>query len=146
MSQNEKQQQTQASTQSRGTYTAQHGTESSSEEQPPVYEEAALLLKKPVPSMPVLAVPVLQPRHETIHNGRLVIPFNHSVVMRCPECRTDITTLVKMEPSGFTYGISAVMCLIGAVPFCCLPFCIPACNKTVHECPGCGLKLAYSSL
>jgi len=64
--------------------------------------------------------------------------FGHRPVkMICPHCQADITTRTDSEPSALAWIICGVLCFVGCIPCCCIPFCVDSLNQVTHTCPSC---------
>ncbi|KAI0227001.1 hypothetical protein LSAT2_022544 [Lamellibrachia satsuma] len=67
-----------------------------------------------------------------------VIPVGQDAVqMVCPYCHAQILTTVNFKTGTLTWVISLVVCVVGCIPCCLIPFCVNGCKDVVHTCPSC---------
>ncbi|XP_023172792.1 lipopolysaccharide-induced tumor necrosis factor-alpha factor homolog [Drosophila hydei] len=56
----------------------------------------------------------------------------------CPSCHARQQTTVKHEPSTKTHLLALLICLVGGICCCCVPYCVDSCQSAVHTCSSCG--------
>ncbi|XP_030573042.1 lipopolysaccharide-induced tumor necrosis factor-alpha factor homolog [Drosophila novamexicana] len=59
-------------------------------------------------------------------------------VATCPSCQARLLTTVKHEPSTKTHLLALLICLVGGICCCCVPYCVDSCQSAVHTCSSCG--------
>jgi len=67
-----------------------------------------------------------------------------SQTMTCPRCMATMQTVVRHEAGFVTFAAAAGLCIVGCVPCCLYPFCMEACQDTIHTCPLCGVAVGSS--
>lgn len=64
----------------------------------------------------------------------------------CPHCHNPITTRLETEAGMRTHLIALLLCIIGCIPCCLIPYCVDSCQNRNHYCPSCGAFLgSYDS-
>ena len=118
--------------------------------------------RKPDDLPPPYIAPVAQPNHSAgpkplEQTVQPEIPYNpvpaagaitspsykwprHSINMKCPSCEATIKTQVERSSTAITFLIALLLLLVCFI-LTCVPFCIPACKRTVHYCPNCNYML-----
>ncbi|KAB0795884.1 hypothetical protein PPYR_09945 [Photinus pyralis] len=61
--------------------------------------------------------------------------------MTCPSCHQQTTTRVLSEPSTKTHLLALLLCFVGCVPCCLLPYCLDTCQNQNHYCSNCSAYL-----
>ncbi|KAH8401840.1 hypothetical protein KR009_008209 [Drosophila setifemur] len=56
----------------------------------------------------------------------------------CPSCSYRGKTIVKFEPNTKTHLIAMLICLVGGLCCCCIPYCKDSCQTAMHNCSNCG--------
>ncbi|XP_017114724.1 lipopolysaccharide-induced tumor necrosis factor-alpha factor homolog [Drosophila elegans] len=56
----------------------------------------------------------------------------------CPNCGVRRKTKVEFEPSAKTHLLAMLICLVGGICCCCIPYCSPTCQSAKHTCESCG--------
>uniref|UniRef100_A0A6P4EJM3 Lipopolysaccharide-induced tumor necrosis factor-alpha factor homolog isoform X2 n=1 Tax=Drosophila rhopaloa TaxID=1041015 RepID=A0A6P4EJM3_DRORH len=56
----------------------------------------------------------------------------------CPSCGARKQTKIEFEPSTKTHLIALLICLIGGICCCCIPYCTDSCQSAKHTCSSCG--------
>lgn len=75
-------------------------------------------------------VPVVAPAPQ--HLG------NNSELLTCPNCGTVMNTRIHRRPGVLAWASATCMFFFILWPFCVVPFFVPRCQDTVHECSSCG--------
>jgi len=70
----------------------------------------------------------------------------HSVNMQCPYCREQVISRTEYVNGSLAWIICASLAFAGIfllIPwfFCCVPFCLTACQDVEHYCPRCSRML-----
>ncbi|XP_050301633.1 lipopolysaccharide-induced tumor necrosis factor-alpha factor homolog [Anthonomus grandis grandis] len=55
----------------------------------------------------------------------------------CPYCLTNVKTKIKHKSNSKTHLYGFLLCLIGGIICCTIPYCLPQCQTTNHYCPNC---------
>ncbi|KAF5279102.1 hypothetical protein FQA39_LY05780 [Lamprigera yunnana] len=104
------------------------------------------------PSQPGYAVPPSQyagpmppNQHQVvmIASSPPVIYGPNSIPMTCPHCHNQITTRVESESSSKTHLFAVLLCIVGCIPCCLIPYCTDSCQNRNHYCPSCGAFLGF---
>ncbi|XP_071962602.1 lipopolysaccharide-induced tumor necrosis factor-alpha factor homolog [Antedon mediterranea] len=62
----------------------------------------------------------------------------------CPNCRNNVTTVVRKEPGMFAWLLCLIIAFFGGWMGCCLiPFCIDGCHDCTHTCPVCQYQISH---
>ncbi|KAH8234201.1 hypothetical protein KR038_003636 [Drosophila bunnanda] len=56
----------------------------------------------------------------------------------CPSCGARRQTNVNFQPSTKTHLLALLICMIGGICCCCIPYCTDSCQSANHTCSGCG--------
>ncbi|KAL5017943.1 hypothetical protein ScPMuIL_003665 [Solemya velum] len=56
---------------------------------------------------------------------------------RCAACGADVVTATYYETGSMTWLIAIILCFVGGLLCCFIPFCIDDCKDVVHQCPNC---------
>ncbi|XP_030573228.1 lipopolysaccharide-induced tumor necrosis factor-alpha factor homolog isoform X2 [Drosophila novamexicana] len=56
----------------------------------------------------------------------------------CPTCHSRQLTAVTFEPNSKTHLVALLLCLLGCICCCCIPYCAESCQTAVHKCGRCG--------
>ncbi|XP_017000981.2 cell death-inducing p53-target protein 1-like [Drosophila takahashii] len=56
----------------------------------------------------------------------------------CPSCGARRQTRVEFEPSTKTHLLALLICMIGGICCCCIPYCKDSCQSAKHTCSNCG--------
>lgn len=59
----------------------------------------------------------------------------------CPYCLTNVVTQVKYEPGDKTSLMACLLCCVGGVICCLIPYCVDDCQDAIHICPICKSSL-----
>ncbi|KAB0795881.1 hypothetical protein PPYR_09942 [Photinus pyralis] len=59
----------------------------------------------------------------------------------CPYCHQQTTSKIITEASSRTHIIAVVLCLIGCIPCCLIPYCMDSCQNRNHYCSSCSAYL-----
>jgi hypothetical protein len=81
--------------------------------------------------------PNVQPQASSINNNRWP---RHTTKAFCPDCGVTVDTKLETYSTILTI-LSAILLFLVCCLLAFLPFCIRACNKTVHYCSNCGRVL-----
>ena len=76
-----------------------------------------------------------QPQVVTVTSPVMFGP--NSIPTTCPYCHSQITTRVQSESSSKTHLFAVLLCLIGCIPCCLIPYCSDSCQNQNHYCPSC---------
>jgi lipopolysaccharide-induced tumor necrosis factor-alpha factor len=83
-------------------------------------------------------------RQSVIHNHYIIAPSRlgrdpHRI--DCPSCQQSVMTKVRHRVDAVTW-ITFLVVLLLFWPLCWLPFVIPSCQSSDHECPNCGALIS----
>nr|XP_036669487.1 lipopolysaccharide-induced tumor necrosis factor-alpha factor homolog isoform X1 [Drosophila suzukii] len=56
----------------------------------------------------------------------------------CPSCGVRRQTVVDYESSTKTHLVALLICLVGGICCCCIPYCKNSCKTAKHSCSSCG--------
>ncbi|EDV54887.1 lipopolysaccharide-induced tumor necrosis factor-alpha factor [Drosophila erecta] len=56
----------------------------------------------------------------------------------CPSCGVRRETKVEFEPSTKTHLLALLICMLGGICCCCIPYCTDSCQSAKHTCTSCG--------
>ncbi|XP_016925679.2 lipopolysaccharide-induced tumor necrosis factor-alpha factor-like [Drosophila suzukii] len=56
----------------------------------------------------------------------------------CPSCGVWRQTKVEFEPSTKTHLLALLICMLGGIGCCCIPYCTESCQSAKHTCSSCG--------
>ncbi|KAH8348096.1 hypothetical protein KR084_004025 [Drosophila pseudotakahashii] len=56
----------------------------------------------------------------------------------CPSCGVRRQTKVEFEPSTKTHLLALLICMLGGICCCCIPYCTDSCQSAKHTCSSCG--------
>ncbi|XP_037716618.1 lipopolysaccharide-induced tumor necrosis factor-alpha factor homolog [Drosophila subpulchrella] len=59
-------------------------------------------------------------------------------VATCPSCGVRRETKVEFEPSTKTHLLALLICMLGGICCCCIPYCTDSCQSAKHTCSSCG--------
>eukprot|EP00099_Drosophila_melanogaster_P020264 NP_611703.1 uncharacterized protein Dmel_CG4250, isoform A [Drosophila melanogaster] len=59
-------------------------------------------------------------------------------VATCPSCGVRRETKVEFEPSTKTHLLALLICMLGGICCCCIPYCTDSCQSAKHTCTSCG--------
>ncbi|XP_037715686.1 lipopolysaccharide-induced tumor necrosis factor-alpha factor homolog [Drosophila subpulchrella] len=59
-------------------------------------------------------------------------------VATCPSCGVRRETKVEFEPSSKTHLLALLICMVGGICCCCIPYCTDSCQSAKHTCSSCG--------
>jgi hypothetical protein len=62
------------------------------------------------------------------------------ILVTCPNCNRNVTTVVDTTPGPGTWCGSAMLCIF-FWPLFWLPFCVPEMQDQYHFCPACGAQI-----
>ncbi|KAK5642938.1 hypothetical protein RI129_009105 [Pyrocoelia pectoralis] len=88
------------------------------------------------PGQPIFAPPV-------VANVPVVSPAfgPHPQPVNCPYCHQQTTSRTLNEPSTRTHLMAVLLCLIGCIPCCLIPYCMGTCQNKNHYCANCSVYL-----
>ncbi|KAH8307090.1 hypothetical protein KR044_004699 [Drosophila immigrans] len=111
------------------------------QEEPPKYGDLAGPTMIPTDHMPTAPQPafisVQQPNvyvNPPVQNNLGSMP----AMVTCPSCHTRQLSVVKHEPSTKTHLLALLICIVGGICCCCIPYCVDSCQSATHLCPSCG--------
>ncbi|XP_034476334.1 lipopolysaccharide-induced tumor necrosis factor-alpha factor homolog isoform X1 [Drosophila innubila] len=100
------------------------------------YNAPAMIPAETAPQPSVITVQqpnvYVQPPIQNNNLGRM------PVTVTCPSCHTRQRTNVNHEPSTKTHLLALLICLVGGICCCCIPYCVDSCQSATHTCPACG--------
>ncbi|XP_017114719.1 lipopolysaccharide-induced tumor necrosis factor-alpha factor homolog [Drosophila elegans] len=56
----------------------------------------------------------------------------------CPSCGVRSKTNVEIEPNTKTHLIALLICALGGICCCCIPYLTDSCQSAKHTCSSCG--------
>ncbi|EDX08239.1 lipopolysaccharide-induced tumor necrosis factor-alpha factor homolog [Drosophila simulans] len=56
----------------------------------------------------------------------------------CPSCGVRRETKVEFEPNTKTHLMALLICMLGGICCCCIPYCTDSCQSAKHTCSSCG--------
>ncbi|XP_037715584.1 cell death-inducing p53-target protein 1-like [Drosophila subpulchrella] len=80
---------------------------------------------------PILAQPLITQAPPNVLGG---VPS----MATCPSCGVRRETKVEFEPSTKTHLLALLICMVGGICCCCIPYWTNSCQSAKHTCSSCG--------
>ncbi|KAH8371351.1 hypothetical protein KR093_007057 [Drosophila rubida] len=109
--------------------------------EPPKYGDLGAPMMIPAEQMPMTPQPaVIAVQQPAVYMNPPTQPILGSMpaVVTCPACNTRQFSVVKHEASTKTHLLAMLICILGGVCCCCIPYCVDSCQNATHHCPSCG--------
>ncbi|EDW02647.1 cell death-inducing p53-target protein 1 isoform X1 [Drosophila grimshawi] len=108
---------------------------------PPQYGEfggPSMIPTETLYSSPPAAVITVQQPNVFMQGGTQTHLGPMSTMATCPSCQARQFTTVNHEPSTKTHLLALLICLVGGICCCCIPYCVKSCQTATHTCSSCG--------
>ncbi|KAK5642965.1 hypothetical protein RI129_009132 [Pyrocoelia pectoralis] len=61
--------------------------------------------------------------------------------LTCAHCHKQVTSRVQSESATKTHLFALILCLVGCIPCCLIPYCMDSCQSQNHYCSHCNAFL-----
>uniref|UniRef100_A0A1Y1N874 LITAF domain-containing protein n=1 Tax=Photinus pyralis TaxID=7054 RepID=A0A1Y1N874_PHOPY len=62
-------------------------------------------------------------------------------LINCPHCHNQVTSKLEASAGTKTHLFAALLCILGCIPCCLIPYCVDSCKDRSHYCPQCNAFL-----